>query len=113
MEGKSLLRIFQGQRREQHAALFWNQNGLWRAVRKGKWKLVSPDYTVQYNPWRAGRKGRIRREPPDDPDTLWELYDMTSDRTETNDLAKQLPDRVKELAALYKAWERRVTSNAR
>ncbi len=32
----------------------------------------------------------------------WELYDMDVDRTELNDLSKQMPDRV---ADMRKAWE--------
>ena len=33
----------------------------------------------------------------------WELYDMTTDRSEEKDLAKAMPDKMKELAA---RWER-------
>lgn len=40
VEGKSLLPVFQGQKREEHDFIFWEheQNG---AIRHGKWKLVS------------------------------------------------------------------------
>lgn len=82
---------------------------LWRAVRRGRWKLVSPDHTYQYNPWRSDRKGRVLRRPPADLDQLWELYDIEADRTETNNLASRHPDRVKKLATLYADWDRRVT----
>ena len=34
----------------------------------------------------------------------WELYDMKADRTETHDLAKEKPEKVEELAALYQTW---------
>jgi len=89
--------------------IFWNQQGLWRAVRLGKWKLVSPDHTIQYNPWRASRKGRILHDAPSDPDELWELYDMEADRSELNNLAQEHPNRVQQLAGMYAAWEQRVT----
>jgi arylsulfatase len=54
-----------------------------RALRVGDWKLVA-----------AGADGP------------WELYDLASDRGESNDLAKQRPEKVQELAA---EWTRRWT----
>ena len=112
-EGRSLLPVFQGNKRKGHEALFWNQAGRWRAVRMGKWKLVSPDHTIQYNPWRADRKGRLIRPAADDPDTSWELYDMRADRTEQHNLARKFPSRVQRMAAAYSAWERRTASTTR
>jgi arylsulfatase len=112
LEGKSLLPVFRGEQREGHEALFWNQDGLWRAVRAGKWKLVSPDYWVPYKPWR--RDEGATRPPVDrapDPDGLWELYDMDADRTEENNLADQYPDRVREMVARYCEWERRCAAS--
>ena len=82
LEGKSLLPIFQGKRREGHEALCWQLRGS-RAVRMGKWKLVA-----------------LRRKP-------WELYDMEADRAETNNLADRYPQRVKEMTAIHRAWARR------
>ena len=32
---------------------------------------------------------------------------MEADRTESNNLAKQQPDRVREMAALYEGWAKR------
>ena len=58
-------------------ALFWEHEGN-RAVRDGRWKLVS-------------RKGHP-----------WELYDIDADRTELHDLAARESERV---ARLEKAWE--------
>jgi arylsulfatase A-like enzyme len=55
-----------------------------RAIRIGEWKLVS-------------------KHPGD-----WELYHITTDRTEMNDLAAQQPDRVKEMAAQWDTWAKRV-----
>jgi arylsulfatase A-like enzyme len=83
LEGNSLLPIFQGHERQPHEAIYWEHEGN-SAVRKGKWKLVSkyPDY--------------------------WELHDMEADRTEQRDLAAQDPARVKEMAALYERWAKRV-----
>ena len=82
IEGKSLLPIFNGRQRKGHEAIFWEHEGN-RAVRKGKWKLVSK---------HPGR---------------WELYDLEADRTELNNLAEKQPRVVEELKALYNAWAKR------
>ncbi len=52
------------------------------AVRKGQWKLIPP--------------------PSDAPGGKTELYDLTNDPGERNNLAAQQPEKVKELAALLK-----------
>jgi arylsulfatase A-like enzyme len=82
LEGKSLLPILRGETREGHEGIFFEHEGN-RAVRQGKWKLVS------------------KHPGP------WELFDMESDRTEMNNLAEQHPERVKELKALYEAFAAR------
>ena len=66
----------------QRDALYWEHEGN-RAVRVGKWKLVS-------------------RHPGG-----WELYDLDADRTELNNLAAQEPERVREMTALWDAWAKR------
>lgn len=82
LEGKSLLPVFQGRTRAGHEAIFWEHEGN-KAVRQGKWKLVSQH--------PAG----------------WELYDLEADRTELNNLAEKRPKKVKELAGLYNQWAKR------
>ncbi|MHC4742560.1 MAG: sulfatase-like hydrolase/transferase [Planctomycetota bacterium] len=82
LEGKSLLPIFQGKERAGHDAIFWEHEGN-RAVRRGKWKLVSK---------HPGR---------------WELYDLEADRTELNNLARTNTKKAEELKKLYRAWAKR------
>jgi arylsulfatase len=62
--------------------LAWEHEGN-RALRDGKWKLVS-----------------LGAAP-------WELYDMVLDRTEMNDLAPSQPERVKEMSAAWESWAKR------
>ncbi len=90
MEGKSLAPIFRGKQRQGHEAIFWEHEGN-RAVRQGKWKLVS-----RY----VGRRWKGHHGE-------WELYDMQADRTEMHDLAGSKPEKVRELVALYNAWTER------
>jgi arylsulfatase len=79
LKGKSLVPIFENKKREGHEALFWEHEGN-RAVRQGKWKLVSAH-------------GKA-----------WELYDMEQDRAEINNLSEKYLEKAKELSALYIQW---------
>lgn len=83
MEGKSMVRLFQGRSREPHEALFWEHIGN-KAVREGDWKLV----------------GR------DDPKNLknWELYNLANDRSELNNLASEHSGRVRRMANDWNQW---------
>jgi arylsulfatase A-like enzyme len=83
LEGKSLLPILKGQKREGHEMLFFEHEG-GRAVRIGDWKLVA----------LANRK--------------WELYHVAADRTETHNLAERYPDKVKAMLGQWQQWARRV-----
>ena len=79
VDGKSMAPIFHGRRREGHDVLYWRfAHG--RAVRQGKWKLVKMDKNA------------------------WELYDMAADPVELNDLAAKMPEKVKQLDALWVKW---------
>ncbi len=81
VEGVSLLPAFEAQPLDREA-VFWEHEGN-RAVRSGKWKLVS-------------------RYPGE-----WELYDVLADRTEANDLALVEPERAAALAVLWNDWAAR------
>ncbi|MGH2350299.1 MAG: arylsulfatase [Chloroflexota bacterium] len=84
LEGESLLPLCRSRPGEAEAwsrqrEICWEHEGN-RAVRQGKWKLVSKF-----------------------PGT-WELYDMDADRTELHDLSQQHLDKAAELAAIYDTW---------
>jgi arylsulfatase len=81
LEGKSLVPVFAGKPIDRDA-IFWEHEGN-RAVRVGNWKIVA----------KHNQK--------------WELYDISKDRVESNDLAAKMPEKVKELVAKYDAWAKR------
>ena len=88
LEGTSLAPLFNGQPAKGHPeGLYWEHEGN-RAVRDGNWKLVS-----KYSKPEEGR---------------WELYDLGSDRSELNDLATEMPERVERMSAMWEEWADRV-----
>lgn len=66
----------------QERTLYWEWNGS-RAIRTGEWKLC----------WDKN----IRE---------WELYHITTDRTELHNVASEQPERVKNMSDAWQAWAR-------
>lgn len=97
LEGKSLLPALRGRAIAQETR-FWEHGGN-RAVRAGRWKLVSYYNEVECDPVTYGLG--YRTGP-------WELYDMERDRTESHNLAPRQPARVRALSAAYERWAQRV-----
>ncbi len=83
--GRSLLPAFANDVTIPRDFLWWLHEGH-RAILAGDWKLVAAN---------------------DEP---WELYDMRTDRAEQHDLAKSMPDKVRELEQL---WQRQTDAFAR
>ena len=83
LEGIDLMPVLHGEPVSRKGPLCWEHEGH-RAVRRGDWKLVS----------RFGQP--------------WELFDIAADRAETNDRARDYPERRHELEALWQNWARRV-----
>ena len=73
--GLSLVPLFAKDGAVQHDSLWWEHEAN-RALRVGDWKIVA-----------AGK------------DSPWELYDFSTDRSETKNLASAMPDKVREMAA--------------
>ncbi len=82
LAGESLAPVFAARSRKR-SPIYWEHEGN-KAVRDGKWKLVS----------------RF-------PDS-WELYDMEADRTELHDLASTQAERAKSMVAMWDAWAKRI-----
>jgi arylsulfatase A-like enzyme len=71
-----------------HEALYW-RFGPQKAIRKGKWKLVDwRDFEMKQN-------------------SGWQLYDLSRDVGEKNNLATEEPKIVAELSAAWEAWNKR------
>ena len=82
MEGTSLAPAFAGKDVGRTNPIYWEHEKN-RAVRMGKWKLVS------------------KRGKP------WELYDLEADRSELNDLSTAESERAEKMAEAWDAWARR------
>ena len=76
LPGKSLKPIFSQDTDLQRECLWWLHEGN-KAIRQGDWKLVA-----------------LKGQP-------WELYDLSTDRAESRNLASKNPERVEELSALW------------
>ena len=75
--GKSLVPLFAKDGTVTRDSIWWQHEGN-RALRAGDWKIVA-----------AGK------------DSEWELYDLSADRSETQNLASEKPEKVRELAAIW------------
>jgi len=98
LEGENLLPSLLKVRQTRDAPLFWEHEGN-RAVREGRWKLVSYYNTIREAMERVGTGRRTGR---------WELYDLEADRTELQDLAGEQPAIVRDLKAKYDHWAQRI-----
>jgi arylsulfatase A-like enzyme len=79
--GLSLLPAFKRSGTVKHDHLWWAHQGN-RAIRRGSWKLSARSMP-------GGKTGE------------WELYDLSVDRCEMNNLADKFPEKVKELAEIW------------
>lgn len=82
-DGKSLIPLINQEITAIHDTLFWEHVG-GRAVRIGDWKMAS-------------LKGET-----------WELFDLSVDRTEMNNLATEQPERVESMNAIWEEWARKM-----
>ena len=86
--GKSLMPIFLGSTKEIHdEPIFWEHEGN-KAVRLGEYKLVMD--------WEK------------DVYDNWELYNITKDRTEQNNLINELPDIANDMITMYSDWANKI-----
>jgi arylsulfatase len=96
MEGKSLVPTFANQSLDREA-IYWEHEGN-RAVRMGKWKLISKADKANSFIWDKVDKLTLED---------WELFDMEKDRTEMIDVASGHPEVVTTMANLWQTWAKR------
>jgi arylsulfatase A-like enzyme len=94
MQGNSLMNVIEGRGNSGQRVICWEHEGN-RAVRKGRWKLVS-EYPGQWRTFYPNQSGK------------WELYDISLDRGEMNNLAEKYPQIVASLSEIYQQWADRV-----
>lgn len=80
LHGVSLVPTFTGKQLESRKLNIGYNYGPGKGIRTKRWKLVS---------FRGGP---------------WELYDMQNDRTETQNLAEKMPEKVSDMIKLYEHW---------
>jgi arylsulfatase len=96
MEGKSLLPALENKPLDREA-IYWEHEGN-RAVRIGKWKLISKASKKRSSIW-----DKVDELPMDH----WELFDMEKDRTEMHDVSQQNAELVKKMASMWQEWAKR------
>jgi arylsulfatase len=81
MQGESLLPAIKGERKNRKKPMYWEwSNG--QALREGDWKLV-----------RWGKE------------KAWDLYNLSNDPTEINNLAADFPERVRKMDQMFSDWK--------
>ena len=98
LDGASLLHSFLDPASVRNDTIYWEHEGN-RAVREGRWKLTSYYNEIHEEMQRVGTGKRTGD---------WELYDLSTDRTELDDLAPGHPEKVEELRRKYECWEEEV-----
>jgi arylsulfatase A-like enzyme len=98
LDGANLLPALKGEAKEPpHEALYWRL-GEQFAIRVGDWKLVRYDVAIDTPGARSNGRGvgPVR------------LYNLAEDIGESRDLAKEKPEKVEELLAAWKAWDKQL-----
>jgi arylsulfatase A-like enzyme len=83
-----------------HDTLYWRLGGQ-AAVRRGDWKLVRYDNTID----TPGARSNAGAKTPLSP---FRLYNLAEDVGEANDRSAEYPDRARELRTAWEDWSRQL-----
>jgi len=98
-DGVNIMPLAMGKTKTVRDTLHWDGGWQW-AVRQGRWKLKT---IVEEK-----RAVQVKKLQHTDPGKDMELYDLLTDSSEKNNLAKQHPDIVQKLTTLHQQWRKQI-----
>jgi arylsulfatase A-like enzyme len=120
LDGKDITKILKGESFE-HDPVFSLHNDKVLSIRKGDYKLFleepryqrlpsnwvdsrGPDGTTIIAPYEQARPEQYPGLIPEKPLKKNQLFNLTEDLTESNDLSEEMPEKVQELLEDYESW---------
>jgi arylsulfatase len=108
-DGRNILPVLKGEEMPPPEYRFFNDKGFQAVICQGRWKLliVPDEYASRNESWKRFVKSGNYRITLENPGVEYELYDLKNDPAETKNLAKDHPERVKQLTDACDAWQKR------
>jgi len=103
LDGRSLLPLLEGKSPD------WPDRDIIVQAHRGDAPIPEHNFAMRSQNWKLLRHTGYQNEQPE-PTVPLELYDMTVDQSETNDLAKKRPEIVSAMRQRYHAWFKDVSS---